>query len=771
MITEQLEQPMSEDGVLPRDPSISVVRSLSASAGGLLLIAVLVASRRLWAAEALLVAVLLVVPGIMLLRALRIPSKAVAEFPIYVPCASLVVLLGSGLVVDLVGPFVGVTQPIRAVPMLIGLESTCILLLASSVKAPCPIQWHRPSRSAAALWSLVLPLIAAAGALRLNNGYGNGVALIALFGSLLLLVFSVVAASRLDKMQSALFLYSIGLALMWSFSLRGDLVYGFDIAAEYNALHQTVSSGVWHTAHYGDAYGAMLSVTVMPAELHALSGVSALLVFKLIYPVIGALFPVGVFGLARRLLPRHWAFAAAGLVVVQSTFFQELPALARQEIALSLFVALVAAVLDGRISRYSQAALVALLALAMVVSHYSTTYMAVGIFGLTLIFQFVTFWLKHVWRVTLAVAVAFAASLLGAVVWYGPVTHSTSNVTEVVSMTGTQGLDLLPNQAQDGGGLLGAMSAYFQYTTQAPIQPMEYEKLIHDYYSHQRPFVSPFADAGNARYDLRSSSPAVPAVRSRMAYSTVSLAALLIQQLVNVLGIVGALMMVIWRKSVVIAREVGLISVATIIVLAAIRLSGTLANLYNPERAFLQGTVVIAISLCWSMYSIAGRWKMRRREEQGRLRRAAVLGIATGSLVILFVTSTGFVGAILGGGTATNLSNSGEDYERYGMTAPELASAAWLGGNIKPGQLVYADRYAQLPLVAIAGAPSGLLLDVTPMTLSQQAWIYADSTNVTDDRARSIINGQIVTYVYPFGFIRSHYYEVFTDGSSEVFYK
>ena len=135
--------------------------------------------------------------------------------------------------------------------------------------------------------------------------------------------------------------------MMWSFSLRGDLVYGFDISSEYYSLNQTVTSGVWHVSHPNDAYGAMLSLTVLPAELHALSGMPALLIFKVVYPVIGALFPVAVFCLARRVLTGRWAFMAAALVVMQQTFFQQLPALARQEVAMMLFAALFAAVLDS----------------------------------------------------------------------------------------------------------------------------------------------------------------------------------------------------------------------------------------------------------------------------------------------------------------------------------------------------------------------------------------------------------------------------------------
>ena len=92
----------------------------------------------------------------------------------------------------------------------------------------------------------------------------------------------------------------------------------------------------------------MLSVTVMPAELHALSGIPALLIFKVVYPMIYALFPVAIFGLARKILTRPWAFIAAAFTIGQYAF-TELATLARQEIALVLFAALIAAMLDSRI--------------------------------------------------------------------------------------------------------------------------------------------------------------------------------------------------------------------------------------------------------------------------------------------------------------------------------------------------------------------------------------------------------------------------------------
>jgi uncharacterized membrane protein len=297
-------------------------RDLAGYAAALAVIALLVPLRGLWAVQVLLVPLLLVVPGVVLLRALRVPGRTVASFPVYVPCASIVVLFGSGLAVDLAGPLVGIAAPLRTGPLLAGLEITCLALLAASARATSDvaIPWRSLTERTRYVWPLLVALAAAAGALRLNSGDGNAVAAIALAACAVIIVAGLVFASRVDTALLAVILYAAELATMWSFSLRGDLVYGFDISTEYYDLQQAVTHGIWYTAHRGDAYGAMLSVTVMPAELHFLTGLPALLVLKVVYPVIGALLPVAIFYLARRVLSARWAFAAAGFFVLQASF-------------------------------------------------------------------------------------------------------------------------------------------------------------------------------------------------------------------------------------------------------------------------------------------------------------------------------------------------------------------------------------------------------------------------------------------------------------------
>ena len=722
----------------------------------LALVALLVPLHRWWPVQVMLVPLLLTVPGVILLRALRVPGNLIASFPVYVPCASIIVMFGSGLTVDVVGPLVGVAAPLRALPLLVGLEVTCSALLAASRNAPAGvgIQWGTISRPASLAWPLILPLIAAAGALRLNSGHSASIAVIAAFSFVALLVTAAVMSSRLGDKLLRVILHAASLAALWSFSLRGDGLYGFDISTEYQRLQQTINSGIWHAAHPNDAYGAMLSVTVMPTELHELSGVPGLLVLKVVYPILFAFFPVALFDLARRILSPFWSFIAAAFTIGQYAF-TEIASVARQEIGLIFFVALVATMLETRMQRRSQWSLVVLLALGMTLSHYSTTYVAITITGLMLPVQWAFSRFRQIPRVTGAVALAFLTAFAGAVIWYIPVTHSDSHLLQVAQTVQTQGLNLLPNRVPGGSWL----SAYLQGNTKTPISAATYQSDIKKYYSSIT-FIKTLPDA--RRYSLRNSVVPVPPVKWRLGYDLLGVGLLIIEQLANLVAALGGLLMVVRRDAPVIVRQIGLLALVTTLLLTLIRFSGTLATAYGQERAQLQGLVFLAVSLCWTGQVLAGSRKKRQ---------ARVLTLAALCLAVLLVNTSYLAGAALGGGTSANLANSGSAYEYFVASTPELASAEWLGKAVEPGQLVYADEYAQLPLAATTGIQNGLILDVTPATIDSQAWVYASPTNVIDGRAFALYNDHLATYYFPFDFLNDNFDLVYTNGSSEVFHR
>ena len=727
---------------------------------GLVLLAVLVPLDGSWAAQVLLIPLLLILPGVILLRALRFSGSAIAANPVYVPCASLVVLIGSGLAVDLIGPRLGVAEPLRAPSLLIGLEIACAALLACSRKAgdETRIPWDEIPRPGRLAWPLLLALFGAAGALRLNAGHGNNVAALAILAVTGTLGIVFLLAPTMDDARLVVVAYASSLSMLWSFSLRGDLVYGFDIANEYYALQQTVTAGIWHVYHPGDAYSAMLSLTVLPTELHALTGMPALLIFKVVYPMIGALFPVAVFSIARRYLAGRWAFLAAVFVVMQQTFFQEYPALARQEIATALFAALIAALLEMTTSatRRRQWAFVVMLSAAMVTSHYSTDYMTIVLLSVVLVVQFVFSWFRAVPHVNGSLVVVLCVCLGGAVVWYGMLTHSTANVSQFLTIASTNGLNILPNRS---GNLI---SSYLNGEQSATLTIAQYQKYIANYSAVHMPYVRPLPNAGQLQYALQPAVDPTPASTWPLGSSLLNLLSLLVQQLMNLLAGIGALMLSLSKKAPMKVRQLGMLALAGMFILVLARFSGTFAAEYNPQRSFLQMLIVLAAAICWPLSGM-GRWKIART--------VVLVGCVGGVMVFMVVSST-LENSLLGGGVAdANLANQYDDYQEFVMSTQEIASATWLNNAAPARAIIYADDYAQLRLTTVVDNRSGVLADITPQTIDANSWVYADRTNVVDGITRSSTGSYSETYAFPKLFLDENFNTVYTNGISEVFHR
>jgi GT2 family glycosyltransferase len=763
----------------------------------LVLIAGLAQLRDLWAARLVLVPLLLVVPGCLLLRALRVPGARVVAFPLYVPAASLVVLMVSGLVADLVVPLLGPAlgpvlgagfdpqAPLRPGPTLAVLELCCVGLFLAGVPAPAEtaIPWRWPAPAAWLSPVLLLPPLAAAGALRLTHERGAAVAMVALAGCALALIFGVVRARHIGAGRLAVLLYAVSLAMMWSYALRGDLVYGYDIAAEYAVAQETATSGLWVTGPHPDAYGAMLSITVLPTQLHALTGLPVVLVLKLVYPAVFALFPVGIFHLAARFLPRHWAFAAAAFVVAQGALTQQLPALARQEVALLLFAALCGALLDAGLARWSKVALLGLFGPAIVVSHYTTAYFTIAMLGGALTVWAVLLVARRGGPAPWPVAAGLLPAVLAGALWYVPITQSANNVGEFRAALSADGLRLLPGIEATGG----LISGFLRGTDVIRIPTYRYAKEVVPKYRPPKLAVTPAADADDPKWALGDAKTPAPPRVLPLVSALLAVGVLLIQQLANLLALAGALIMALHRRTTAPVRQVGLLALPMLGLLVLLRLSATFAAAYNQSRAQVQALTIVSVALFWLLHRATrggaldpGRHvqvtparpprSLPHRVLSWPRRRSYVLAAA--AVMLVFASGSGFDTLALGGERAANIAAEGEDCERFCMYSPEPAGASWLGrASAGSPDRVYADRYAQLRLFAALGPGQTLQTDITPQTLDRHAWIYASRTNIVHRRARSLFDDKLALYAFPTRFVEAHYDLVYTSGVTKVFHR
>ena len=728
----------------------------------LILLNVAVAENSVWLLRVVTVLLLAILPGQLLLRALRVPAASIRRYITYLPCASVAVLIASSLVVDLVGPLLRVHEPLRRWPLLIVLDLALPALARLGHRAApyCELRISELIGQVRCFWPLLLPLASVVAAARLDNGDGNLLAFAVLIAVAIMIPTCTLAANRLHRSHTNLILYGSGLALMLLTSMRSSYVIGFDINSEYFDLHQTVVNGFWHLGHL-NPYEAMLSLTVLPASLHALIGGQDIWIFKLGYPALFAFFPVAVFELGTRFLSRRAAFVAAAIVIVQAYFFQQQPEIARQELALLIFAGIMGALLDSSLGRRPQLGLVSVLGVTLVVCHYSTTYIAIFLCISACFLAVTVARRKHAPLPVLPWLVSALVMSVSALIWYVPATHSGSNVSDVAQSLRQSGIKLLPGRLKGEN----VISAYFNGPREPPVSPRQYENSVATYYAEHLRYLVPLGAAKNPSYNVRAATPPSLPDHAPLAASGLADAELLVQQLINALAVVCSLLFALRRRGDPLTRMIGSVGIASLLLLAASRLSGTLAADYNSSRLFLQCLFILALLEAALFEMVVTRLKSRSWPG------LTVFGSFSLLLLVAFVGNSGLDAPVTGGNPPLILYNHGEDYAGFYPSAQEQATAQWLAAAVPPHRVIYADYFAQLRLDQFTSLRTAVFNDVTPRTIDQHAWIFASTTNVIDHLSWGPTTSGLLDIVFPKQFLDQYFNVVYSTGSTEVFHR
>jgi hypothetical protein len=749
----EVASPGNEPSHLPRIRPLGRRAEAALPLIGLALMSALLPLRSNWGVDLILLGLAFTVPGVLALRALRIPSASVRAFPIYVPAAALLVMMAAGLGCDLIGPHLGVAAPLHGDATALATIALSLIMWLIGLPAPTAarLPWAQTLHQPRLLVPLLLPALGAYGALLLSNGHGGGLARVSMAIDLIVFLGCLLAARRLDRRMIVVVLFCCALAVEWSWSLRGQGIIGYDISTEFFIANHTHQVGVWHTLHRNDAYGAMLSVGVLPSVLDALMGVSPLIALKVLYPLFAAALPVAIFLIGERILSRRFAVAAAGFLLVQDYFFQQLPELARQEVAMVLFAALFAALLERQMRRGMQTGLVLLLALGIVVSHYSTTYLAIPLMVAAVLSRLLLGRYRGIPAFSLPWLVAALTLIGGSALWYGAITRSANNVSAFTSTIDHQGLHLLPHT----GNLL---DTYLNANNVQNVSVTRLQRLAEIEYRKYAGFVHPLPASREPQYAIRGAT--VPGThRSADASDFVLVLDAFFNEGLLVCLSIGALIMMLRRRGSTAVGEVGFLAFGGLAFLVFIRLSGTAAAQYNQSRALLESLVILALPAAWLLERLLTRLRPRLRPLAWTVLVAVVMA--------MFVQQTGMLDLVIGGGTSLNLSAGGEDYERYYETPAELAGARYAERGAVDAPL-YADRYGALRIDATNGRPA--LTNVMPRTLDEFAWVYATRTNVQLGRARTQVDTSFGTYQWPAPYLNRFYDLVYTNGDSRVYH-
>ncbi len=321
------------------------------------------------------------IPGILILRILRLHNLGQIETLLYSVGLSITVLMFTGFGINMISPFFEIQEPFSSIPMAITISG--IVLILSGIcyvrdkdhAIQHTINIDREDYLPIFFLSLI-PCISVLGAYLMNVQYNN---------TLLMFMLVVIALVALlvgfDRFIPAKFyplaIFVLALSLLFHKSLISMNLWGWDIFHEYYLASQVIQNSFWDSTRYSNV-NAMLSIVSLIPFYSSICAMSPVWVLKIIYPFIFSFVPLGLYKAIQKQTNDKIAFFSMFFFISIFTFYSEMLALARQQMAELFLVLTILVMVDKTMDRKKSLCLLSIFGASIIVSHY----------GLTLIYLF-----------------------------------------------------------------------------------------------------------------------------------------------------------------------------------------------------------------------------------------------------------------------------------------------------------------------------------------------------------------------------------------------
>ncbi len=314
------------------------------------------------------------IPGMLMLRILRIHNINTIESLVYSAGLSLAFTMLCGIIVNFTLPLFNISRPLQTVPVTAAL---CIgniaLMIAAYIRDRAYIPPHvdrKPVINIAPLLFLLFLLSFLILGVTVSNISGNNIILLLC----IVLICFIIAIAAFGKFILPSFfppaIFVISLCLLFQTTLMSPYLVGTDIYTEYQVFQQVFQHGIWDYA-IPDHVNSCLSITIL-GPIYALSlNAGSLWVFKAIYPIIFSLVPLALFRIFRIQFGPYRALFACFLFMAVPTFSLEMISLCRQQVAELFFVLFILLLVDHRIKRLPKLIMAVIFTISISVSHYS----------------------------------------------------------------------------------------------------------------------------------------------------------------------------------------------------------------------------------------------------------------------------------------------------------------------------------------------------------------------------------------------------------------
>lgn len=675
----------------------------------------------------------LLVPGFILSRRLTKKARLTTSEMI---CASvglsILLLISVGIAVNALH-YIGITSPLRNPIILTVTDFSIIILLIYNRKflmgkllantKDLIEKYIKNYKNLLLILAIsALPLVSTLGAISLNNGGSNLLTMLVFLAIALIFILFQFKWKELSGL-TAYFIYASSAAILLSISMRGNYITGHDIQSENFVFTLTNTHGFWDMDLYNNAYNACLSLNIFPTMISQLSNVPDLFIFKIIFQAISSLVPVIILALATRLYRRSIGVTSAFLYLTFPTFINDMAMLNRQGVAF-LFFALILLFTVVSMRHRDKFVMTVIFTIGLIVSHYSTSYVSIGLFVIAwIIYRVVNRVLKN--SITKQEYIPFASIativvLIGAtMLWNITITKTSRTLEKTVGDTLSSLINRDGSKSWDTQyGLFAAKKAL------APQELLDSAYGLSKYNYIEEPSLKGHKTSAIDNAVIKTNE----IIRSVLA------------KLIQLFVLVGVgLMMYVFKRS----RRLNALNVYVLSLVLAFMillfLQMTLPKLsvyYGTLRFFQQALIVSSIPMAFCLHFV------------GVILKKDYIQFGIPAIIVSFMhlDLTGWISQITGNyAPQLALNNYGIQYDAYYIHRSETTAKEWLLKNNQERPVkVAADNYARLRFV---GSIEVGETDVDLLTNQKGVrYIYNSVNNVANDNYFTNVHGNIIRY-------------------------
>ena len=364
------------------------------------------------------------VPGILILRILKLHKLGNTETLLYTVGLSIATLMFTGLLMNMIYPLFGISRPISFTSLIITLSVVVLVLCVLSYvrdknfSDPSFID-AREVLSPPTLILCLLPFLSVFGVYAVRFYHTNIIIFL-----LIIVIISIIVLATFDRIIPTrlypLAIFVISIALLFHNSLLSPYLYGTDILFEHYIYTLVEINSQWDPSRPYTC-NSMLSITILPVIYSKVLEMEGTWIFKIVYPLLFSFVPLGLYHIYQGLTSEKTAFLSSFFFVSLAVFYTVMLYLARQQIATLFFVLLLLLILKKDMSAIKRSTLILLFSSSLIVSHYALSY--IFIFYLLLGYcSLLLIWNEKV-NITATLVILFIVMALS---WYIYISRSAS---------------------------------------------------------------------------------------------------------------------------------------------------------------------------------------------------------------------------------------------------------------------------------------------------------------------------------------------------------